>query len=55
MTAVFEEYRRFADPKSRFLDQQFIELFDINTRALRAQYAKYEAAGREAIVRMNQS
>ena len=29
-TAVFEEYRRFANPKPRALDQQFIELFDLS-------------------------
>jgi len=28
MSAVFDEYRRFAFPKARFMDQQFIELFD---------------------------
>ncbi|MBW0485876.1 hypothetical protein O181_025591 [Austropuccinia psidii MF-1] len=27
-TAIFDEYRRFAFPKSRNMDQQFIELFD---------------------------
>ncbi|KAA8495034.1 putative tyrosine-protein phosphatase [Porphyridium purpureum] len=28
LTAVFEEYRRFAGPKVRLLNEQFIELFD---------------------------
>lgn len=28
-TSIFEEYRRFAFPKPRLMDQQFIELFDI--------------------------
>ncbi|KAI8443230.1 tyrosine phosphatase family-domain-containing protein [Phakopsora pachyrhizi] len=27
-TAIFDEYRRYAFPKSRNMDQQFIELFD---------------------------
>ncbi|PVU89929.1 hypothetical protein BB561_005110 [Smittium simulii] len=27
-TSIFDEYRRFSAPKSRSLDQQFIELFD---------------------------
>jgi len=30
MTAIFEEYRMFSYPKSRFMDQQFIELFDFS-------------------------
>eukprot|EP00126_Sphaerothecum_destruens_P004744 Sdes_comp18362_c0_seq1m8137 len=29
-TSVCDEYRRFSHPKSRALDQQFIELFDVN-------------------------
>ncbi|KAJ3193149.1 hypothetical protein HK101_005336 [Irineochytrium annulatum] len=29
-TSIFDEYRRFSHPKSRSLDQQFIELFDIS-------------------------
>ncbi|KAJ3339766.1 hypothetical protein HDU83_007499, partial [Entophlyctis luteolus] len=28
-TSIFEEYRRFSYPKSRTMDQQFIELFDL--------------------------
>ncbi|GAA93822.1 uncharacterized protein L969DRAFT_84731 [Mixia osmundae IAM 14324] len=28
-TSIFEEYRRFSEPKARSMDQQFIELFDI--------------------------
>ena len=28
MSAAFEEYRRFSEPKDRFMDQQFIELWD---------------------------
>ncbi|KAH6567026.1 hypothetical protein BASA50_009143 [Batrachochytrium salamandrivorans] len=28
MTSIFDEYRRFSHPKSRSMDQQFIELFD---------------------------
>ncbi|KAI9358278.1 tyrosine phosphatase family-domain-containing protein [Zopfochytrium polystomum] len=27
-TSIFDEYRRFSHPKSRVMDQQFIELFD---------------------------
>ncbi|PVU85739.1 hypothetical protein BB559_005602 [Furculomyces boomerangus] len=27
-TSIFDEYRRFSAPKSRSMDQQFIELFD---------------------------
>ncbi|KAJ3321238.1 tyrosine-protein phosphatase required for protection against superoxide stress (By similarity) [Boothiomyces sp. JEL0866] len=29
LTAIFEEYRRYAGPKVRILSEQFIELFDI--------------------------
>ncbi|KAJ3106158.1 tyrosine-protein phosphatase siw14 [Phlyctochytrium planicorne] len=29
-TSIFDEYRRFSHPKSRSMDQQFIELFDIS-------------------------
>ena len=29
-TSVCDEYRRFSHPKSRALDQQFIELFDVS-------------------------
>ncbi|KAJ2777063.1 tyrosine-protein phosphatase siw14 [Coemansia javaensis] len=28
-TSIFDEYRRYSAPKSRSMDQQFIELFDI--------------------------
>ncbi|ORY48740.1 hypothetical protein BCR33DRAFT_714459 [Rhizoclosmatium globosum] len=28
-TSIFEEYRRFSHPKSRTMDQQFIELFEL--------------------------
>ncbi|PIA15357.1 protein-tyrosine phosphatase [Coemansia reversa NRRL 1564] len=27
-TSIFDEYRRYANPKARSMDQQFIELFD---------------------------
>ncbi|KAJ1657741.1 tyrosine-protein phosphatase siw14 [Dispira simplex] len=30
-TAIFNEYRAYSHPKSRNLDQQFIELFDVST------------------------
>lgn len=29
-SSIFDEYRRFSHPKSRAMDQQFIELFDMN-------------------------
>ncbi|WVQ96017.1 hypothetical protein IAU59_003117 [Kwoniella sp. CBS 9459] len=29
LTSIFDEYRRFSSPKSRAVDQQFIDLFDI--------------------------
>ncbi|CAB4373449.1 hypothetical protein RhiirA5_346727 [Rhizophagus irregularis] len=29
-TSIFDEYRRFSHPKSRSMDQQFIELFDVS-------------------------
>ncbi len=29
LTAIFDEYRRFAGSKSRILDQQCIELFSV--------------------------
>ena len=48
LTAIFEEYRIFSAPKQRFVDQQFIELFEY-TRELRAQHARYEQRKREAI------
>ena len=28
LTSIFEEYRRYAGPKVRVLNEQFIELFD---------------------------
>ncbi|RKP09958.1 protein-tyrosine phosphatase, partial [Thamnocephalis sphaerospora] len=28
-TSIFDEYRRYAHPKARSMDQQFIELFDV--------------------------
>ncbi|SCU90811.1 LAMI_0E03686g1_1 [Lachancea mirantina] len=31
LTMIFDEYRRFAFPKARALDQQFIEMYDDNT------------------------
>ncbi|KAJ3125585.1 hypothetical protein HK098_008374 [Nowakowskiella sp. JEL0407] len=30
LTSIFDEYRRFSSPKSRSMDQQFIELFDVS-------------------------
>jgi tyrosine-protein phosphatase SIW14 len=32
LTAIFDEYRKFSFPKSRFMDQQFIELFNYNEK-----------------------
>ncbi|KAI8852665.1 tyrosine phosphatase family-domain-containing protein [Chytridium lagenaria] len=29
-TSIFDEYRRFSHPKSRSMDQQFIELFEVS-------------------------
>ncbi|PWN22309.1 protein-tyrosine phosphatase, partial [Microstroma glucosiphilum] len=29
LTTIFDEYRRFSYPKSRSMDQEFIELFDV--------------------------
>ncbi|EFJ30403.1 hypothetical protein SELMODRAFT_267170 [Selaginella moellendorffii] len=31
LTAIFDEYRRFAGTKVRMLDQQFMELFDVSS------------------------
>jgi len=33
LTYIFDEYRRFAGTKSRIIDQQFIELFDLDHKA----------------------
>ncbi|ORY34792.1 tyrosine phosphatase family-domain-containing protein, partial [Naematelia encephala] len=30
LTSIFDEYRRFSSPKSRAVDQQFIDLFDLS-------------------------
>ncbi|EIW71565.1 hypothetical protein TREMEDRAFT_26965 [Tremella mesenterica DSM 1558] len=30
LTSIFDEYRRFSFPKSRAVDQQFIDLFDVD-------------------------
>ena len=40
LTIIFDEYRRFAEPKPRFLDQQFIELFD--TTELQSLYQEFD-------------
>lgn len=34
LTSIFDEYRLFSHPKSRQMDQQFIELFDIRQVAV---------------------
>lgn len=31
LTSIFDEYRRFASPKARALDQQLIELYNLET------------------------
>lgn len=36
LTAIFDEYRRYSFPKSRSMDQQFIEAFDL-VRRLRSR------------------
>eukprot|EP00041_Stephanoeca_diplocostata_P007222 m.101027 g.101027 ORF g.101027 m.101027 type:complete len:173 (-) comp16788_c0_seq1:154-672(-) len=38
LVAICDEYRRFADPKSRVLDQQFIELFDVTNVSYDVRY-----------------
>lgn len=37
-TSIFNEYRLFAHPKERAMDQQFIELFDVNYVPLAHKY-----------------
>ena len=36
--SIFDEYRRFAAPKARAMDQQFIELFDRSKVTVVAKY-----------------
>jgi tyrosine-protein phosphatase SIW14 len=44
MTSIFDEYRRFSYPKSRFMDQQFIELFEMSrSRIVDPELLEYEA------------
>ncbi|KAJ2850408.1 tyrosine-protein phosphatase siw14 [Coemansia erecta] len=38
-TSIFDEYRRYSAPKSRSMDQQFIELFDIRPVLAQLDYA----------------
>jgi tyrosine-protein phosphatase SIW14 len=38
LTSVFDEYRLFSHPKSRSMDQQFIELFDEKQVELDAKF-----------------
>ncbi|ORY90881.1 protein-tyrosine phosphatase, partial [Leucosporidium creatinivorum] len=38
LTAIFDEYRRYSFPKSRSMDQQFIEAFDMVWEAVDARY-----------------
>ncbi|KAJ2493695.1 tyrosine-protein phosphatase siw14 [Coemansia sp. RSA 2050] len=37
-TSIFDEYRRYSAPKSRPMDQQFIELFDVRPVLLKIDY-----------------
>jgi hypothetical protein len=38
IVSIFEEYRRFSHPKSRSMDLQFIELFDVSLVRLHLQH-----------------
>jgi tyrosine-protein phosphatase SIW14 len=38
LVSIFEEYKRFSHPKSRAMDQQFIELFDSSRVRVDVQY-----------------
>jgi len=38
LTAIFEEYRRYAGSKVRLLNEQFIELFDTDQVHIPAQH-----------------
>lgn len=38
LTSICDEYRRYSQPKSRALDQQFIELFDISAVTYDTRY-----------------
>ncbi|KAI8800561.1 tyrosine phosphatase family-domain-containing protein [Cladochytrium replicatum] len=40
-TSIFDEYRRYSHPKSRSMDQQFIELFDITRVVYTERYLPY--------------
>ncbi|CAO3623275.1 unnamed protein product [Mucor fragilis] len=41
LTSIFEEYRRYAGPKVRLLNEQFIELFDTDLVAIPANKPKW--------------
>ncbi|ORX76171.1 protein-tyrosine phosphatase [Anaeromyces robustus] len=41
LTSIFEEYRRYAGPKVRLLNEQFIELFDTDLVRIPPQYVKW--------------
>jgi len=41
LTSIFEEYRRYAGPKVRLLNEQFIELFDTYLVRIPPQYVKW--------------
>lgn len=38
LSSILDEYIRFSAPKSRFMDQQFIELFEVNKIRLKRKY-----------------
>lgn len=41
LTSIFEEYRRYAGPKVRLLNEQFIELFDTDLVAIPTNKPKW--------------
>mmetsp|Transcript_5925 Transcript_5925/g.10302 ORF Transcript_5925/g.10302 Transcript_5925/m.10302 type:complete len:243 (+) Transcript_5925:4907-5635(+) len=38
LCSILDEYIRFSQPKARFMDQQFIELFEVNRIRLKRRY-----------------
>ncbi|KAI8903540.1 protein-tyrosine phosphatase [Gorgonomyces haynaldii] len=41
LTSIFEEYRRYAGPKVRALNEQFIELFDVDLVGIPQQHPSW--------------
>lgn len=39
LSSILDEYIRFSAPKARFMDQQFIELFDVNKIRIKRRFA----------------